>query len=78
MVVVDVVDVGLDEDDDSRFLFTMLDRPVEAQGSGLREEGGGQTTRRVGELCRAVGVRGEATGRCRCARKFVPERKGLW
>lgn len=30
MVVVEVVDVGLDEVDDSRFLFTMLDRPVEA------------------------------------------------
>jgi hypothetical protein len=28
--VVVVVVVGLDEDDDSRFLFTMLDRPTES------------------------------------------------
>ena len=31
MVVV-VVDVGLDDADDSRFLFTMLDRPRRATG----------------------------------------------
>lgn len=31
MVVVEVVEVGLDEDDNIRFLFTMLDRPVEAE-----------------------------------------------
>ena len=78
MVVVDDIGVGLDEDDDSRFLFTMLDRPVEAEGSRLREEGSARTMRADGELCRAVGVSREATGRCPWARKFVPERIGCW
>jgi len=50
--------------------------PVEAEGSRLREEGGGHTARREAATGPAVGVRAGAT---RCggpARKFVPQRNG--
>ena len=61
MVVVDVVDVGLDEDDDSRFLFTMLDRPVEAEGGRLWQQANTRTRRRAGERRRAVSWRRKST-----------------
>jgi hypothetical protein len=61
MVVVDVVDVGLDEDDDSRFLFTMLDRPVEAEGGRLWQQANTRTRGRAGERRRAVSWRRKST-----------------
>ncbi len=76
MVVVEVVEVGLDEDDDIRFLFTMLDRPAEAEGGRLWQQVKRRTGRRTGEKRRAVGWRGEATRCSWWVRKFGLERKG--
>jgi hypothetical protein len=52
-VVVVVADVGLDEDDASRFLFTMLGRPVEAARQPIAR--GGQRNDGEARACKCSG-----------------------